>query len=159
MGEIRLALRTLAKAPVFTAVAVLSLALAIGANTALFGLVDQILLRMLPVDRPQELVCLRVEGGRFGNNNGDGVRTFSHPFYLAFRDRSGSVLSGLTGQRLERPSLVGSDRSELVEVGMVAGNFFEVIGVRPALGRVLGPADDRVKNGAPVAVLQYDFWR
>jgi predicted permease len=159
MGEIRLALRTLVKAPVFTAVAVLSLALAIGANTALFGLVDQILLRMLPVDRPDELVCLRVEGGRFGNNNGDGVRTFSHPFYLAFRDRSGAVLSGLTGQRLERASLVGADRRELVDVGMVAGNFFEVIGVRPALGRVLGPADDRVKNGAPVAVLQHDFWR
>jgi predicted permease len=159
MGEIRLALRTLVKAPVFTAVAVLSLALAIGANTALFGLVDQILLRMLPVDRPNELVCLRVEGGRFGSNNGDGVRTFSHPFYLAFRDRSRSVLSDLTGQRVERPSLVGTDRSELVEVGMVAGNFFEMLGVRPALGRVLGPADDRVKNGAPVAVLQHDFWR
>jgi predicted permease len=159
MGEIRLALRTLTKAPVFTAVAVLSLALAIGANTALFGLVDQILLRMLPVDRPHELVCLRVEGGRFGNNSGDGVRTFSHPFYLAFRDRSRSVLSGLTGQRLERASLVGTDRSELVDVGLVAGNFFEVIGVRPALGRVLGAADDRVKNGAPVAVLQHDFWR
>ena len=93
MGDLRLALRTLIKAPVFTAVAVLSLALAIGANTAIFGLVDQILLRLLPVERPQELVQLRVEGGRFGSNSGDGVRTFSHPFYLAFREPSRSVLT------------------------------------------------------------------
>jgi predicted permease len=159
MANLRLALRGFVAAPVFTAVAVLSLALAIGANTALFGLVDQILLRMLPVQRPQELVQLRVDGGRFGNNSGDGIRTFSHPFFLAFRERSGSVLSGLTGQRIERASLVGADRSELVDVGLVAGNFFEVLGVQPHLGRVLGRADDTAKNRSPVAVLQYDFWR
>ena len=66
MANVRLALRGFVKAPVFTAVAVLSLALAIGANTALFGLLDQILLRMLPVERPQELVQFRVDGGRVG---------------------------------------------------------------------------------------------
>lgn len=75
-------MRTLAKAPLFTGVAVLSLALGIGANTALFGLAHQILLRLLPVKSPRELVQLKVEGGRFGSNNGDGVGTFSHPLYL-----------------------------------------------------------------------------
>jgi predicted permease len=159
MANVRLALRGFVKAPVFTVVAVLSLALAIGANTALFGLLDQVILRMLPIERPQELVQLRVDGGRFGSNNGDGIRTFSHPFFLAFRQASGTALSGLTGHRAERASLVGADRSEIVDVALVAGNFFEVLGVRPALGRVLGDADDRVKDGAPVAVLQHDFWR
>jgi predicted permease len=159
MAHVRLALRGFAKAPVFTAVAVLSLALAIGANTALFGLLDQLILRTLPVERPQELVQLRVEGGRFGSNSGDGVRTFSHPLFLAFREKSRSVLSGLTGHRAERVSLVGADRSEMVDAAIVAGNFFEVFGVRPAIGRVLADSDDRVKDGAPVAVLQHDFWR
>ena len=159
MANVRLALRGFVKAPVFTAVAVLSLALAIGANTALFGLLDQIILRMLPVERPQELVQFRVDGGRVGDNSGDGVHTFSHPAFLALRDPSGAVLSGLTGHRAERVSLVGDDRSEMVEAALVAGNFFEVFGVRPSLGRVLGRADDAVRNGAAVAVLQHDFWR
>src|SRR5712692_5993079 len=97
MREVRLAFRTLLKSPVFTAVAVLSLALGIGANTAMFGLVDQILLRLLPVHNPRELVQLRLEGGRFGSNSGDGIHTFSHPLYLALRDRN-TVFSGLTGQ-------------------------------------------------------------
>jgi predicted permease len=158
MSEVRLALRALVRAPVFTAVAVLSLALGIGANTAIFGLVDQVLMRRLPLDRPDELVQLRVEGGRFGSNSGDGTHTFSHPLYLALRDRT-TVLSGLTGQMIETAGLVGDDRNELVDVGLVAGNFFDVLRVRPHRGRLLTPEDDRVKNAHPVAVLQYDFWR
>ena len=158
MREVRLALRTLAKAPLFTGIAVFSLALGIGANTALFSLVDQILLRLLPVKSPRELVQLRIEGGRFGGNNGDGVGTFSHPLYLALRDRN-TVFSGLTGQMVTQASLVGEDRNDVVSAGLVAGNFFEVLGVRPHLGRLLTPEDDKGKNAHPVAVLQYDFWR
>ena len=158
MSEVRLALRTLFRAPVFTAVSVLSLALGIGANTAIFGLVDQVLLRRLPVDKPHELVQLRVDGGRFGSNAGDGTHTFSHPLYLALRDRA-TVLSGLTGQMIESASLAGEGHNEIVEVGLVAGNFFDVLGVRPHRGRLLTAEDDRVKNAHPVAVLQYDFWR
>src|SRR5215218_8167673 len=104
MAEVRLALRSFLKSPVFTAVAVLSLALGIGANTAMFTLVDQILLRLLPVKDPKQLVQLRVEGGRFGSQSGDGVSTFSHPTYLALRDRN-TVFSGVTGQRIESASL------------------------------------------------------
>src|SRR5258705_5843296 len=158
MTEVRLALRTLLKTPVFTTVAVLSLALGIGANTAMFGLVDQILLRLLPVKNPRELVQLTVEGGRFGSNSGDGLGTFSYPLYLAFRERN-TVFSGLTGQMISSASLVGTDRNELIGVGLVAGNFFDVLGVRPQLGRLLTLEDDRVKNGQPVAVLQYNFWQ
>ena len=158
MSEVRLALRTLLKTPVFTAVAVLSLALGIGANTAMFGLVDQILLRLLPVQNPRELVQLRAEGGRAGSQSGDGVGTFSHPYFLSVRDRN-TVLSGLTGQLITGASLVGDDRNEIVNVGLVAGNFFDVLGVRPHAGRLLTAQDDTVKNASPVAVLQYNFWR
>jgi len=144
--------------PGFTLAAVLSLALGIGANTAIFTLFDQIVLRLLPVHNPRELVQLRVEGGRFGSNSGDGQHTFSHPTYLALRDRN-TVFSGLTGQLVQTASLVGEDRSEMVRVGMVAGNFFNVLGVRPHLGRLLTPDDDKARLGHPVAVLQYDFWQ
>jgi len=158
MAELRLALRALSRTPAFTAVVVLSLALGIGANTAIFGLADQVLLRQLPVDSPRELVQLQLEGGRFGSNSGDGTHTFSHPLYLALRDRNG-VLSGLTGQLVQPASLVGEDRNERIGVGLVAGNFFDVLGVRPHLGRLLHADDDRVRNGHPLAVLQYAFWR
>src|SRR6266498_5021410 len=144
--------------PWFTLAAVLSLALGIGANTAIFTLFDQIVLRLLPVHNPRELVQLRAEGGRFGSNSGDGLHTFSHPTYLALRDRN-SVFSGLTGQLVQTASLVGEDRSEMIRVGMVAGNFFNVLGVQPHLGRLLTPDDDKARLGHPVAVLQYDFWQ
>jgi len=110
------------------------------------------------VHNPRELVQLRVEGGRFGSNSGDGLHTFSHPTYLALRDRN-TVFSGLTGQLVQTASLVGEDRSEMIRVGMVAGNFFNVLGVQPHLGRLLTPDDDKARLGHPVAVLQYDFWQ
>jgi predicted permease len=156
--DLKYGLRQLRQKPGFTLTAVLSLALGIGANTAIFTLVDQILLRLLPVDKPQELVQLRLAGGRVGSQSGDGRHTFSHPAYLALRDRN-TVFSGLTGQRVESASLMGDDRSEMISVGLVAGNYFTVFGIRPHLGRVLTPDDDRLRNGHPVAVLQYDFWQ
>src|SRR6185436_15108027 len=158
MSPVRLALRSLRQAPAVTGVVVLSLALGIGANSAIFGLADQILIRLLPVQKPRELVQLRLEGGRVGSQSGDGLHTFSHPLYLAFRDRN-TVLAGLTGQIVQPASLVGDERSERVSVGMVAGNFFDVLGVSPYLGRLLHADDDRTRNGQPVAVLQHGFWR
>jgi predicted permease len=158
MREFRFAVRSLAKSPVFAVAAVLSLALGIGANTAIFTLVDQVLLRLLPVDRPEELVQFRLEGGRFGSQSGDGRHTFAHPQYLKFRDRN-TVLSGLTGTRTESVGLMAGDRSEMASVAMVAGNYFQVLGVRPHLGRLITPSDDLNRNAHPVAVLQYDYWR
>lgn len=156
--DLKYGIRQLRLNPGFTLAAVLSLALGIGANTAIFTLFDQIVLRLLPVKNPRELVQLRVEGGRAGSQSGDGLHTFSHPAYLALRDRN-TVFSGLTGQLVQSASLVGEDRSEMIRVGMVAGNYFNVFGVQPYLGRLLTPDDDRTRLGHPVAVLQYDFWQ
>jgi predicted permease len=156
--DLKYGIRQLRLNPGFTLAAILSLALGIGANTAIFTLFDQIVLRLLPVHNPRELVQLRVDGGRVGSQSGDGRHTFSHPAYLALRDRN-TVFSGLTGQLVQSASLVGEDRSEMIRVGMVAGNFFNVLGVQPYLGRLLTPDDDRTKLGHPVAVLQYDFWQ
>jgi predicted permease len=156
--DLKYGLRQLRLNPGFALTAVLSLALGIGANTAIFTLVDQIVIRLLPVHNPEELVQLRVEGGRFGSNNGDGVHTFSLPTYLALREQN-TVFSGLTGQRIESASLIGEDPSEMIDVGLVAGNYFNLLGVQPYLGRLLTPDDDKTRNGHPVAVLDYNFWR
>ncbi len=158
LRDLRYGCRSLRKSPVFTVVAILSLALGIGANTAIFTLVDQIVLRLLPVKNPRELVQLRLEGGRFGTQSGDGRHTFSRPAYLALRDGN-SVFSGLTGQVFHTASLAGNHDSELINIGLVAGNFFQVFGIEPHLGRLITPEDDKVRNGYPVVVLQYNFWK
>src|SRR5688572_3524717 len=128
--DFRYGVRVLRLNPGFAATAILSLALGIAANTSIFTLTDQVLLRLLPVQNPRELVQFRMEGGRVGSQNGDGLHTFSYPLYAAFRDRN-TVFSGLTGQYPERLSLSGDDRSEIVDIGWVAGNFFQVLGVKP----------------------------
>jgi predicted permease len=156
--DVRHGVRLLRLNPGFAATAILSLALGIAANTSIFSLADQILLRLLPVENPRELVQFRMEGGRFGSQNGDGLHTFSYPLYATFRDRN-TVFSGLTGQYTERLSLVADDRGEMIETGWVAGNFFHVLGVKPYIGRVITAEDDRLDSGGPVVVLQYDFWQ
>ena len=156
--DVRYGLRQLRLRPGFALAAILSLALGIGANTAIFTLVDQLLLRLLPVENPHALVQLRVDGARPGGNWGDGLHTFPYPTYLALRDQN-TVFSGVTGQRVESVNLLDDDGASSITVALVAGNYFQVLGVRPHLGRVLGPDDDRTLNGHPVAVLQYDFWR
>src|SRR5262249_9459293 len=156
--DVKYGARQLRLHPSFAVTAVLSLALGIGANSAIFTLVDQILLRLLPVHNPRELVQLKLEGGRVGSQSGDGLHTFSYPLYRVFRERN-TVLAGLTGQVVDQVSLVGEDRSEMIRAGLVAGNFFNVLGVPPYLGRLLTPDDDKIKNGHPVAVLQHDFWQ
>ena len=156
LQDLRYGIRLLRLNPAFTATAVLSLGLGIAANTSIFTLVDQVLLRLLPVDNARELVQFRMEGGRVGSQNGDGLHTFSHPMYVAFRDRN-TVFSGITGQYTERLSALADERGEMVETGWVAGNFFQVLGVKPHIGRVLA-SDDEVSRSA-VVVLQYDFWQ
>ena len=156
LQDLRYGIRRLRLNPAFTATAVLSLGLGIAANTSIFTLVDQVLLRLLPVDNARELVQFRMEGGRVGSQNGDGLHTFSHPMYVAFRDRN-TVFSGITGQYTERLSALADERGEMVETGWVAGNFFQVLGVKPHIGRVLA-SDDDVSRSA-VVVLQYDFWQ
>lgn len=156
--DLKYGLRQLRLKPGFAVTAILSLSLGIGANTAIFTLVDQILLRVLPVHNPRELVQLRVDGGRFGSNTGDGEHTFSYPMYLAFRDRN-TVFSGLTGERVERASITADERAEMISVGMVDGNYFDVLGVAPHVGRLFSANDNLNRNGHPIAILEHDFWR
>src|SRR5262245_50546823 len=143
--------------PAFTGTAVISLSLGVAANTSIFTLVDQVLLRLLPVENARELVQFRMEGGRVGSQNGDGLHTFSYPMYVAFRGQN-TVFSGITGQYTDRLSLLSDERGEMGETGWVAGTFFQVLGVKPHLGRVLADDDDQFTS-SPVVVLQHDFWR
>jgi len=136
--------------------AVLSLALGIGANTAIFTLLDQVLLRRLPVNAPQQLVLLSSAGKHYGNNRGGHV--LSYPMYTDFRDRN-AAFSGMFCRSGLPLSVSSGGRTESVTGELVSGNYFEVLGVGAALGRVFTPDDDRVPNGHPLAVLSYDFWK
>jgi predicted permease len=155
LSDLYFALRTFVKSPVFAGVAVLSLALGIGANTAIFTLLDQVLLRMLPVKDPQQLVQLRWEGTHYGSNT--GYAAISYPMYKDFRDRN-QVFSGVICRYALPLSLGLNGRGERLDGELVSGNYFQVLGVQAALGRVITPEDDRIPDGEPVAVLSYSFW-
>ncbi len=146
------AFRTMRRSPGFTAVVVLTLALGIGANTAIFSLVNAVLLRSLPVERPEELVRIEVRTER-------GKRTaFSFPFYENLRDRN-QALSGLFARQPVSLSLSDGSHTERVIGELVTGNYFGVLGVGAAAGRLIGLEDDRQRDGHPVCVLSYDYWQ
>jgi len=153
--DLRFALRTFKNSPVFVAVAVLSLALGIGANTAIFTLIDQLLLRMLPVKQPEQLVTLWGRGEHYGGNNGS--IKLSYPMYVDFRDQN-PVFSGMFCRWDAPMSLSFDGKTERVEGELVSGTYFPVLGVGAALGRVFTPEDDKIKGGHPIAVISYRFW-
>jgi predicted permease len=155
LNDIRYALRTFRKSPVFVAVAVLSLALGIGANTAIFTLVDQVLLRLLPVKDPQQLVLLWDRGQHYGSNN--GPNKISYPMYEDFRDKN-QVFSGMFCRDDIAFSLNFEGKTERISGELVSGSYFPVLGVGAALGRVFNQSDDRTPGGVPYAVLSYRFW-
>ena len=150
--DLAYAFRMLRKAPVFTAVAVLTLALAIGANTAIFSLIDALLLRSLPVRSPSQLVAV------LGTGEQTDVNPFNLGMYRAFEQQQ-TVFSEVFGW--EQGGVVDLGVDGILRPGMVcsaAGNFFSVLGVRPVLGRPITPEDD--KSGAPpVIVISYRLWR
>ncbi|PYU08811.1 MAG: multidrug ABC transporter substrate-binding protein, partial [Acidobacteria bacterium] len=146
----------LARTPGFTAVAVLTLALGIGANTAIFTLLDQVLLRLLPVKDPQQLILLTMRGRHYGSNWGGNA--ISHPMFRDFRDHN-EVFSDMFCRFPYSASLTFGGQAELVQLEMVSGTYFSVLGVRPFLGRLFTPDDDSVPSGHPYIVLNYDFWR
>ena len=154
--DLRFTLRTFKKSPVFVAVAILSLALGIGANTAIFTLVDQILLRLLPVQDPQQLVLLWGRGPHYGSNN--GRYKLSYPMYEDFRDHN-QVFSGMFCRWEASFSVSSEGKTERVDGELVSGSYFQVLGVGAALGRVFTPGDDRTPGGHPVAVISYRYWR
>jgi predicted permease len=158
--DVRYALRMLGKNPGFTIVAVLTLALGIGANTAIFSLTDQVLLRSLPVERPEELVVLHSPGDNPGHtwNDGDEGGTFSYPKYKDLRDGSDRVLAGLLARFPYSLSVAANGEPERCTGELVSGNYFQVLGVQAALGRVLTPEDETAPGANPVAVLGYGYW-
>ncbi len=154
--DLRDALRGIAKAPGFSAVVIVTLALGIGANVAIFTLFDQILLRRLPVERPEELVLLDGPGPFMGRTEND--HTFSYPMYTDFRDGN-EVFTGVLGRYRTSLTVTHGGEAELVRGELVTGNYFEVLGVQPAVGRPFGPDDDRTPGAHPVAILGHGYWQ
>lgn len=155
-SDVRFALRTLGRSPLFTVVAVLSLALGIGANTAIFTLVDQLLLRLLPVEKPEQLAMIWTTGPHMGNNR--GPRAASYPMYQDFQKQAGAF-SSVFCRFLTPLSLSVDNQTERVNAELVSGNYFQALGVRAAAGRVFSPEeDDRVYKGHPVVVLSHPYW-
>src|SRR5882757_9677707 len=150
------ALRTLRRSRGFAVVAALTLALGIGANTAIFTLLDQVLLRLLPVKDPQQLVLLTMKGRHYGNNWGGNA--VSHPMFRDFQDHN-EVFSEMFCRFPTSASLSFGRQAERVDVELVSGTYFSALGVVPALGRILTPEDDRVPSGHPFVVLNYNYWR
>ena len=155
-NDLKLAIRGLFRSPLFSIVAILSLSLGIGANTAIFTLIDQILLRRLPVKNPDELVMLYQQGPHSGSNM--GTRMHSYPIYQEYQKRA-EPLSEVIARRLADASISVDNQTERIEIEMVSGNFFTMLGVGPAAGRVFNSQeDDQVYQGHPVVVLSYDYW-
>jgi predicted permease len=155
-AEARYAVRSLTKSPVFASVAVLSLALAIGANTAVFTLLDHLLLSELPVRNPGELVQLKEVGAHYGSNT--GINALSYPIYEDFRDQN-QVFSGMFCRRQNAVAVSQGGHNERASAELVSGTYFPVLGIHAALGRLFTPEEDRTRSGAPLAVLGYDYWK
>jgi predicted permease len=156
IADLRLALRGLRRSPLFASVAILSLALGIGANTAIFTLIDQILLRKLPVTAPDQLVMLYQQGIHNGSNMGS--RMHSYPIYQDIQQRA-EPLAEVLCRRLVPASVSIDNQTERLQAEMVSGNYFSMLGVKPALGRVFNSReDDQSYQGHPVVVLSYDYW-
>jgi predicted permease len=159
--DFRFALRQLRKSPIFALVAVLTLALGIGANTAIFTLLDQALLRKLPVSHPEQLVRLKFVGLRAGNVmyfGGEANDYFSYPMYRELRDKN-AVFSGLLANAEQQVGVQWNNQPELASGELVSGNYFDLLGVSPAIGRLLLPSDDTAQNGNPVVALSFSYWK
>jgi len=155
-SDLRLAIRSLGRSPLFATVAILSLALGIGANTAIFTLIDQIVLRKLPVQAPEQLVMLYQEGPHNGSNM--GTRMHSYPIYQDYQKRA-EPLAEVVCRRLVPASVSIGNQTERLEAELVSGNYFTMLGVKPAIGRVFNSQeDDQVYQGHPVVVLSYNYW-
>jgi len=150
--DLRLALRRLRQSPGFTVVAVLTLSLGIGANTAIFSLINAVIFRPLPVQNSSELVAVNEKMG------GNVFPTLSYPNYRDMRDRN-NVLSGLVAYRILPASLGLPGNSQRLWGYLVTGNYFDVLGVRPVRGRLFSPDDDRVPGGHRIAVVTYTCWQ
>jgi predicted permease len=163
LRDLRFSWRLLRRSPAFTAVALLSLALGIGANTAIFSLIDALLVRSLPVKRPPELLLFG-EGQDSGASNsfpGGNPEWFSQPFYRLARanNRVFTDLAAIESMRGDGHARLADGTMEPLAIRLVSGNYFSVLGVGAAAGRVLTPQDDQAPGVHPVAVMSHAFWK
>ena len=152
MPDLRDAFRALRATPIVTGVAILSLALGIGANTAIFSLINALMLRSLPVKSPQRLVQVLVA---------DKQTSWSNPLWEQIRDRDTQIFDGAFAYSTPRFNLASGGETQLVNGVMASGEYFDVLGVPAILGRTFTPADD-VRGGGPdgpVAVISHSFWQ
>jgi putative ABC transport system permease protein len=162
--DMRYGLRGLWHNPGFAVVAVLTLAVAIGANSTIFSLLDQALIRALPVKDPQQLVVLSFAGDTDGHTHSDGGNSpghrheFSYPMYLDLRSKN-QVFSGVIAAADANVGVTWNNQAESASAEMVSGNYFETLEVRAAMGRLLEASDETAPGANPVAVLNFDFWR
>jgi predicted permease len=164
LQNIRYALRQLRKSPAFTLTVIVTLALGIGANAAVFTLFDQALLRMLPVEKPKELVRFEWNGAFSGSMSSFGGDTenhhnyFSYPMYKDLRDHN-QVFSDILASDKTNVGVSWHNQAENQDAEVVTGNYFQMLGLKPAAGRLLAPQDDTAKNANPVLVLSYNYWK
>src|ERR1700680_1127447 len=162
MLNLRFAFRTLFKTPLVTIVAIVSLALGIGANAAIFSLFNQMLLRPLPVREPGRLVNFSSPGPQPGSNScglaGNCQDVFSYPMYLDL-EKAQTSFSGIAAHVLFGANIAARNQTSNGESVLVSGSYFPVLGLSPALGRLLTPEDDRAIGEPHVAVLSYGFWQ
>ncbi|HKV35464.1 MAG TPA: ABC transporter permease [Pyrinomonadaceae bacterium] len=154
INDVRYALRVLAKSPGFACVVIFTLALGIGANAAIFSLMDRVLLQSLPVANPEQLAVL---SGYDPKEGPDISGSFSYPMYQDLRDKN-DVFSGVIVRGGTQMNVSYGDQTERVRGELVSGNFFEVLGVQPWAGRLFTQDDDRLPGAHPVAVLSYAYW-
>ena len=159
MNDLRFAFRQLLKNPGFTAVAVLTLALGIGANTAIFQLLDAIRLRTLPARKPQELALVQITDmtGARGNFS-SSYPAVTHPLWERIRDTQ-QAFSGMFAWSADRFNLATSGELRFARGLWVSGDFFNVLGIQPVLGRVFTTADDQRGNGLAEAIISFAFWQ
>ncbi len=157
--DLRFTLRSLRKAPIFVAVAVLSLALGIGATTSIFSLLYQVLLRSLPVQDPEALVIFHSDGPHPGRTRSDNSETsFSFPMFRDLRSRA-TAFSGVIARSSFSAGFSSGQQTERIGVELVSGNFFDTLGLQPVSGRLLHATDDGEPGTNPVVVLSYAFWQ
>src|SRR5437773_8303377 len=154
MNDFKFAFRQLLKNPGFTAVAVLTLALGIGANTAIFSLANFALFGSSPAEKPHELVSVF-----FGDSRGQGTSNHSYADYMDYRRETADVMSGIAAFTPVPANLLVGQGTERVSAGLVSDNYFSVLGVRPIVGRTFSPAENQTPGAHPVAVISESLWR
>lgn len=159
MRELQHSLRAMRRAPGFTSTIIFMLALGIGANSAIFTIADQLLFQLLPVKSPKQLVLVNDDGEFIGGSCRPCGNTFSYPAFKGLQNAASNVFSGIAA-RYQAPVDIGiSGLGRRAQAEIVSGNYFDVLGTVPAIGRTLTPEDDKIKLVGPYAVLSFSYWQ